>query len=172
MRRHIAYLKYVLRHKWFVLLAGIKFNAPLWRLIIHDWHKFLPSEWFPYAYTFYNTDGSKRYEENAVFEYAWLIHQKRGKHHWQHWMLTFDRGETKCLDMPTCFILEMLADWYGAGRAITGRWEAHEWYEKNKANIQVSPVTRAILECNLREYLNREQEKKDLEAKRKRILGY
>ena len=32
------------RHKYFVFLAGLKTKAPMWRLIIHDWSKFLPSE--------------------------------------------------------------------------------------------------------------------------------
>jgi hypothetical protein len=40
--KHVRYLSYVVRHKWFVLLAGIKTGAPLWRLLIHDWSKFAP----------------------------------------------------------------------------------------------------------------------------------
>jgi hypothetical protein len=45
------------RHKWFVLLAGLKTGAPLWRLIIHDWSKFTPAERGPYVRPFY---GPKR----------------------------------------------------------------------------------------------------------------
>lgn len=48
-----SYLRYVIRHKWFVLIAGLRVGAPLWRLIIHDWSKFLPCEWRPYAKFFY-----------------------------------------------------------------------------------------------------------------------
>ena len=51
--RHLNYLKYVLRHKWFVLLASIRIGAPLWGAIIHDLSKFRPSEWIPYARCFY-----------------------------------------------------------------------------------------------------------------------
>jgi len=36
MRRHWQYLKYVFRHKWFVLLAGIKLGVPLLQLVFHD----------------------------------------------------------------------------------------------------------------------------------------
>ena len=32
------------RHKWFVLLAGLKTKVPLWRLLVHDWTKFFPAE--------------------------------------------------------------------------------------------------------------------------------
>lgn len=92
MRRHIAYLWYVLRHKWFVLAAGI-WTVPLWMLIIHDWDKFLSDEWFPYAKMFYNPDGSKKqYErpEPIDFAFAWKRHQCRNKHHWQYWCLIDD----------------------------------------------------------------------------------
>ncbi len=41
MKRHINYFKYVVRHKWFVFLAGIKLGVPIMSLIIHDWDKFV-----------------------------------------------------------------------------------------------------------------------------------
>jgi len=50
--KHLAYLRYVLRHKWFVLLACWRAGL-YWRGIVHDWHKFLPSEWFPYVEHFH-----------------------------------------------------------------------------------------------------------------------
>jgi hypothetical protein len=53
VNKHWQYLKYVVRHKWFVLVAGLHVGAPLWRLLIHDWSKFLPCEWRPYAAFFY-----------------------------------------------------------------------------------------------------------------------
>lgn len=86
MRRHIAYLKYVLRHKWFVLQAGRVIGVPLWQLLIHDWSKFLPSEWFPYARTFYKPDGTKQYDNSTAFAHAWMLHQHRNPHHWQYWL--------------------------------------------------------------------------------------
>lgn len=58
MKRHFAYLKYVLRHKYFVFREGLKLGVPILSLILHDWDKFLPDEWFPYARTFYAPDGA------------------------------------------------------------------------------------------------------------------
>ncbi len=171
MRRHLAYLKYVLRHKWFVFIACWKTGAPMWRAAIHDWHKFLPSEWFPYAYTFYNADGTKRYEENEAFNQAWNLHQKRGKHHWQHWLLTYDRGETVALGMPSVFIAEMLADWWGAGRAITGKWDAVTWYEANKDKMIIEPCTRRILEHLMADTKHKFVTPADI-ANRIRIFGH
>jgi hypothetical protein len=43
----------------------------------------------------------------------------------------------------------MVADWMGAGRAITGKWEAKAWYEKNKATIILHDGTRKLVETIL-----------------------
>ena len=146
MRRHIAYLKYILRHKYFVFIAGMTLGK--W-FVFHDMSKFLPSEWFPYAFTFYDVKGQKRYHENEDFNQAWNAHQKRNKHHWQYWLLKMDRGDVIALDMPHHYIFEMVADWAGAGRAITGKWEVKKWYESNKQNIIISDTTREIVELLL-----------------------
>lgn len=162
---HWQYLKYLIRHKWFVLIAGLKTGAPLWRLLIHDWSKFLPSEWMPYAQFFYWPQERKDREAHEAFAAygvcelaphwhfvrgrfndAWLLHQNRNPHHWQFWLLTTDAGETSPRPMPSHFVREMVADWMGAGRAITGRWEVQEWYEENRDKIQLSPETRVMVE--------------------------
>jgi len=97
MRTHLAYLKYVLKHKWYVFLECCKLGIP-WLGVIHDWSKFRPSEWFPYARYFYNPDGTRRqvrdgdgnFVQDATFDFAWFLHQKRNKHHWQWWILRED----------------------------------------------------------------------------------
>lgn len=86
MRRYLAYLKAVLRHKWFVFLTCFRFDVPIWSAILHDWDKFLPDEWFAYAQTFYKPDGSGQYVESVDFARAWMLHQHRNKHHWQYWL--------------------------------------------------------------------------------------
>lgn len=146
MRRHIQYLKYVVQHKWFVFLGCLKMGVPLWIAIFHDWDKFLPDEWIPYAHTFYNKDGSKTYKEYPDFALAWNYHQKRNKHHWQYWILTWDRGESEALPMPELYVREMLADWIGAGRAITGESNPEKWYEDNKQKMILHPETRILIE--------------------------
>lgn len=86
MRRHWSYLKYVLRHKWYVFWACMEHGVPIWIAILHDWDKFLPDEWFPYARTFYKPNGEKQYVESVEFANAWMLHQHRNKHHWQYWV--------------------------------------------------------------------------------------
>ena len=68
MRAHWSYLKYVLRHKWYVLIECVRLGI-IWQGLWHDWHKFLPSEWFPYARYFHNPDGSPRQIRNETGYY-------------------------------------------------------------------------------------------------------
>lgn len=191
-KRHWAYLKYILRHKYYVFVEGRKLHVPLYLLILHDWSKFLPSEWLPYARTFYKPDGTNQYDETVEFARAWMFHQHRNKHHWQYWLwvtvpshncsiplrelsyLVWDRGETQLVvernsgsekwlelrpkhkedeidasAMPLTHCLEMLADWKGAGKAITGKDNTDEWYLKNKDKMILHPETRAWVEEQL-----------------------
>lgn len=165
MKEHLKYLSYVIRHKWFVYRAGRRTGAPIWRLLVHDWSKFLPSEWFPYVRYFYGDYPeaakvgrvgsqfcpSMRFKEDVAseFDYAWNLHQKRQPHHWQFWVLTEDSGKVQPLAMPFHFVCEMVADWAGAGRAITGKWEVSNWYEKNKDRMTLHPTSREQIEALL-----------------------
>jgi hypothetical protein len=140
-RSHLRYASYVARHKWFVFRAGLKTRAPFWRLLIHDWSKLSRAEWTPYVHSFYRSDVPREHKQ-AAFDAAWLHHQHRNPHHWQHWLLQEDDGALKKLPMPDHFIREMVADWMGAGRAITGKWEVVEWYRKNATRIKLEAGTR------------------------------
>jgi len=139
---HAKYLRYVIVHKWFVMLACFEMGL-YWRGIVHDASKFLPSEWFPYVAFFYGPDGIQRgggptVEVKAAFNYAWLLHQHRNDHHWQFWVLREDDGDTRAIQMPGRPRLEMLADWKGASRAITGdgSWAAvRAWWERQDQRL-------------------------------------
>lgn len=153
MSRHLRYLSYVLRHKWFVFVAGRRTGAPIWRLLIHDWSKFTRAEWRPYVLSFY---GPWKYKDRppevvAAFDRAWLHHQHTNPHHWQHWILREDGVAVKTLPIPEHFVREMVADWMGAGRAITGRWEVADWYATNREKIVLHSETRALVEALLEE---------------------
>lgn len=219
LKPHWLYLKYVIRHKYFVFVAGRALGVSRWRLIKHDWSKFLPSEWFAYVNYFYGMSkeeltvgsnvwvncmdgfsglarviaarGGQEFEQSHykvkmlpvksdacvdpleqefwahdweldfnhpevnnehtqrvsyAFDRAWLKHQHRNDHHWQHWTLRQDSGEVKPLYIPVQPCLEMVADWLGAGRAITGSWEADTWYQKNRDVIVLHEMTRPTVE--------------------------
>ena len=145
MKPHLRYASYVARHKWFVFVAGLKTRAPLWRLLIHDWSKLGPAEWTPYVRSFYGKQG-RTPGVRAAFDAAWLHHQHCNPHHWQHWLLREDDGPTTALEMPEGLVREMVADWMGAGRAITGQWEVWKWYRSNREKIVLHPDSRALVE--------------------------
>jgi hypothetical protein len=149
MRRHWQYLKYVLRHKWFVFVEGIKIGVPIHLLILHDMSKFRSSEWFAYARTFHEPNGSPQYNPDYKFNHAWLTHIHRNKHHWQYWVLNEDDGDEIYLLMPFRYGKEMLADWRGAGRAL-GNPDTKAWYLDNKEHIKLNPLTREWIECQLK----------------------
>lgn len=164
MKKHLQYLSYVIRHKWFVLVASIKIGAPIWRALVHDMSKFKPSEWFPYVEAFYGVYGynwrdidqygiRKNIRVMEDFDRAWLFHQKRNPHHWQYWVLIKDNEPSLCIEMPRSYALEMIADWMGAGRAITGKWEVKEWYAKNREKIKLHDNTEDRVDLIL-EYLH------------------
>ena len=137
---------------------------------MHDLSKLRPSEFIPYANFFYGKkeddistkrDDTGYYKPtdtgDAAFDYAWLLHQKRNKHHWQWWVLPEDDGGVKVLEMAPKYRLEMLCDWIGAGKA-QGYFspeedplrETRNWYKKNKDKMQLHPNTREWLEKELR----------------------
>ncbi len=145
MKRHWLYFKYVLAHKWWVFVACRHWKAPLWRAIIHDWHKFLPSEWFGYVRALYDEQGNRRYSESEEFAYAWNLHQKRARHHWQFWLITWDRGSSTPLEMPEHFVREMVADWWGAGKGMSERWDVRSWFIERQHIMALHPKTEELV---------------------------
>lgn len=151
------YLSYVVRHKWFVFVACCRLGI-WWLGLVHDWSKLRPGEFIPYARYFY---GRKRREwrdstgyykptqtGDLAFDFAWLLHQKRNKHHWQWWICPQDDGGFQAFEMPERYRREMLADWIGAGLA-QGKPDTRAWYTKNKGKMILGPETRAWVERRL-----------------------
>lgn len=155
--KHIRYFHYVIRHKWFVFLASCELGIP-WLGVLHDWSKLRPDEFLPYAQFFYGNNAKERRDAtgyykptdtgNPAFDFAWLLHQKRSRHHWQWWLLPEDEGGIKVLDMPLRYRKEMLADWRGAGQAL-GTPDVVAWYQANKDKMQLHPATRTWIEEEL-----------------------
>lgn len=153
-KAYLVYLKYVIRHKWFVFLESRNLGIT-WLGIIHDWSKFLPSEFLPYARHFHGPNAKQWRDKTGyykptdtgdpAFDFAWFLHQKRNKHHWQYWCLPEDERGLKRLLMPDKYRREMLADWRGAGRA-QGTPDVLAWYKKNGDKLQLHPETRKRIE--------------------------
>jgi hypothetical protein len=169
IHRHLKYLRYLARHKYFVYKAGRIIGTPLFRLLVHDWSKFMPQEWYSYMNFFYPNKamqeatnsaefakqyGDARYAQELAaatpnrklaFRLAFNHHLKWNKHHWQYWAISSDDGKTRAQEMPEKYIREMVADWFGAGRGISGKWDADIWYTQHK-DMLLAPKTRRRVE--------------------------
>jgi hypothetical protein len=133
------YLLQILTHKWFIVLAGIKVQKvhkfPLWRLLIHDWTKFLPIEFVTYRKRF----TGKPYSKEAWKE-AKQHHYQHNPHHYQYWI----RDEIPT-PMPDIYITEMVIDWMAAGRSYQGSWNIQAWLRENHTYIVVHEETKQKL---------------------------
>ena len=165
MNKHLKYLRYIVLHKWYVFKAACRWGEP-WLGFIHDWSKFLPDEWFPYTNYFYGTyptldavllsadTGAFPVTQEQVayeFDVAWLKHIHRNKHHWQWYVLREDEGAVKTLPMPEKYLIEMLADWVGAGRALGLKSDTQQWYAEHVGKMQLDSSSRAWLDVMLGE---------------------
>jgi hypothetical protein len=164
--KYVHYTWYVIRHKWWVIVYGLRIGAPLLPLLLHDNSKFLPSEFFPYV-EFFNGGHTKEEIFGPVHERflnAVMLHKSRNKHHPEYWLsrryffwlhrasdeqaevYDLSRGPTP---MPYRYCAEMIADWMGAGKAINGRQNARGWYEMNGDKLPLHPTTRREVEAYL-----------------------
>lgn len=146
----MKYFWLTLKHKWFVFCAGIKIKVPIWRLLIHDWSKFLPSE-LPH----YNRQFFGNADDPEGFISCWVKHQNRNPHHWEYWIPR--TGHNRCsvpypdnqpIVMPEVAVREMVADWLGAEKAYNGKYpdvNNWTWLKDNRKRIRLHPETQNIL---------------------------
>lgn len=136
---YLKQLKSLLLHKWYVIRAGLKIgDIPLWRLIIHDWSKFTPSEFFVYSRWKYG-DGT-----NRDWSIGWLHHLHCSPHHPEHWVFSW-HGDAdfyaeigkdiakniSILPMPETYVREMVADMMATSKEITGSYNIAVWLNEH-----------------------------------------
>lgn len=149
-----SYMSYVLRHKWYVFWACCRYGL-VWRGLVHDMSKFRPSEFGPYKRYFHgrkiDPQGYRKPADTGKkeFEIAWLHHQRRNKHHFEYWCYVNRREQLVTHEMPLKYRKEMVADWYGAGKAQRAKTTTREWYLANRNTIFLGPDTRAWVEAEL-----------------------
>lgn len=108
----------------------------------HDISKALNDEYDAYDNYFYGKNRS--YDVVNDFNYAWLRHVHRNKHHWQYWVLINDDPEEGeiVLDMPYEYILEMICDWWSFSWKSENLREIFKWWDEHKDYIKLSEKTR------------------------------
>lgn len=139
------YFEKVTSHRKHVINAGLSLIKKPWfptelryefisNLAIHDVSKFSTNEYFAYMDHDF-TSG----ELSPEFELAWNHHKHNNKHHPEYWMSVSKSGNVHALDMPDVYILEMIADWIGAGKSYGS--SLAEWAPKNVKRFLFSRTT-------------------------------
>lgn len=137
IRNIFGHLKNIFVHKWWVFYYCCKFRIP-WRGFMHDWSKLHPTEFFE-SVKFYKGDGSPIpiAKKEQGYSLAWQHHKGHNEHHYEYWTDNYDR-DTNAQPMPLNCILEMIADWFAAGRTYKGKdfkiKDEVEWWENKKLN--------------------------------------
>lgn len=146
MKAFFGHLKNILVHKWWVFYYAYKFGIP-WRGFMHDWSKFHPIEFWE-SVKYYQGDKSPIpvcKAENGV-SLAWQHHKGHNPHHYEYWTDNFDGGKVPTYHkIPYKYLMEMMADWFAAGRTYKGRTfkvqDEVDWWEwKKSTNPAIHPA--------------------------------
>lgn len=118
-----------------------EFKRNLW---LHDLSKFSADEAFGYAmHDFKNF----RLATQDGFEAAWHHHKMHNPHHPEHWLNPNKSGQLEIRPMPMIYIVEMVADWIGAGRTYGSSLK--EWLSGNLHKFVLHQETSSILQMIL-----------------------
>ena len=162
MKAFFGHIRNILVHKWWVFYYARKFGIP-WRGFMHDWSKFHPTEFWE-SVKYYRGDESPIpvcKAANGVSR-AWQHHKGHNPHHYEYWTDNYDKGNVTCHRIPYKYVMEMLADWFAAGRTYRGksftvRQEVEWWREKKKnPNLAINPALIVFIDefMNDVEYFN------------------
>lgn len=111
------------------------------RLIEHDLSKFSWNETSGYMNHVFGGENSE--EQKKDFKRSWHHHKQHNSHHPEYWFDVNKKGETSILPMRRLDILEMVADWIGAGKSYSTPFE--EWAQKNLSNFTFHEKTKKEL---------------------------
>lgn len=155
MKKFFGHLKNVLIHKYWVFHYCCKFGIPV-RGLLHDMSKFNPIEFFE-SVKFYQGDKSPIPEIKKVntVSYAWQHHKGRNPHHYEYWTDHYDDGSRVCHKIPYKYLMELLADWFAAGKTYAlnagknfSPKDEYEWWLKKKENpnLAIHPATMEFID--------------------------
>ena len=161
MNQYFEHLKVISKHKYYVMRACFK-TGFYKRGLLHDNSKFGIEEFVSSARYFQGhrspIDAEK---EDIGYSKAWQSHKGRNKHHWQYWV-DWERGQLYAIEMPIEYVVEMVCDWVGAGKAYNKeKWtinEVRNWYEKEKDVMILHEKTRKFIEFSLFTIIRTEQD--------------
>lgn len=104
--------------------TSIDINQFNYNLLVHDFSKMHEDELE--SFTFLNSN--KRQKKDG-FNKAWLHHKNHNKHHPEYFYSVNRLGKVQYIEMPEIYIVEMVADWIGAGKSYETPFE--DWLKPN-----------------------------------------
>jgi hypothetical protein len=111
-------------------------------VLIHDNSKSMDEEFPWYVRRF-----GGEIKDDPEWLAAWNHHIHNNPHHWEYWITPGGNNEPNTiLPMPERYVLEMVADWMGSGRAYTGDWDMTDWLSRNLSKIKIHNKTRDNVE--------------------------
>ena len=121
IKNAIGHFKTILIHKYWVFRYSVQLGIP-YRGLLHDLSKF---SWVEFSESVKFYQGGKSSPITAAkkeqgYSKAWQHHKGRNPHHYEYWTDKYDTG-TIALKMPFKYVIEMIADYLGAGRAYQGK---------------------------------------------------
>lgn len=152
-RRYLAYGRYVHRHKLNTEREARRLGIGGLGLF-HDLGKFSPLSFVAYARHFYAPDGTRRTTpfdplvdgHDRAFLWAYRHHTTGSRHHFQHYVVTDERGNHHVLPMPEARVREMVADWAGVAATLEGSLTVAEWWAANRCHLRLHPDTAKLVD--------------------------
>ena len=152
----IGHFNTILKHKFWVFYYACKLGIP-WRGFVHDLSKFSPVEfWESVRYWSGTSSPIPVCKKHKGYSKAWQHHKGHNSHHYEYWVDNLDKGGI-AIKMPWYDVLELVADYLGAGRAYQGKkftleGEFEWWQNKKKENLQIHEETEDLITRLLHSY--------------------
>lgn len=146
-----GHLKNIFIHKYWVFHYCRIFGIT-WRGIVHDLSKFHPTEFFESVKYYQGTSSPiPACKKVNKVSYGWQHHKGRNPHHYEYWVDNLDNGKPTYHLIPYEYVMEMLADWFAAGRTYKGKGfrvldEVEWWREKREnPNLAIAEPVKAFI---------------------------
>lgn len=138
MKSFFGHLRNIIVHKYWVFHYCRIFGIT-WRGIVHDLSKFHPTEFFESVRYYQGTSSPIPVCKKAnKISYGWQHHKGRNPHHYEYWVDNLDNGTPTYHNIPYEYLMEMLADWFAAGRTYKGKdfkvMDEVEWWREKREN--------------------------------------
>ena len=149
MGKYIKHFITISKHKWYVFKECCACGL-IWQGLTHDLSKFGITEFVSSAKYFQGNRSPIEAEKELIgYSKAWLHHKGKNPHHWEYWTDFDDNGQIIANKIPDKYVIEMVCDWIGAGKAYNSEtWTQHtplEYYYKVRSGRHFHKETERLL---------------------------